>query len=128
MAILIKKIGGRKYAYLAYRQGEKVVHKYLGPASNLQVMQKMQEMAKEKEIPDKFSTLFWDTEPSGIDLKKNSRYVIERVLEMGGLDAVQWIQRIYPTKTIIEICNTSRKISRKSKNFWNIWFGCEYAY
>lgn len=128
MAILIKKISGRKYAYLAYRQGEKVVHKYLGPASNPQVMQKMRETAEEKEIPDKFSALFWDTAPSRIDLKKNSRYVIERVLEIGGLDAVQWLQRMYPTKLIIEICNTSRKISQKSKNFWMIWFGYKYAH
>ncbi|HCY19792.1 MAG TPA: hypothetical protein DHU69_08600 [Deltaproteobacteria bacterium] len=126
MAILIKKIGGREYAYLAYRQGKKVVHKYLGPASNPQVMQKMRETAEGKEVPDKFLSLFWDTAPSSIDLKTNSRYVIERVLEIGGLDAVQWLQRIYPTKIIIEICNTSRKISHKSKNFWRIWFGYTY--
>ncbi|HBR18179.1 MAG TPA: hypothetical protein DD725_11355 [Deltaproteobacteria bacterium] len=123
MAILVKKIGGRKYAYLAYRHGKKVVHKYLGTASNPEVMQKMQEMAKEKEIPDKFSTLFWDTAPSRIDLKKNSRYVIERVLEIGGLNAVQWIQRIYPTRLIIEVCESSRKVSERSKNFWRIWLG-----
>ena len=86
----------------------------------------MRETAEGKEVPDKFLSLFWDTAPSSIDLKTNSRYVIERVLEIGGLDAVQWLQRIYPTKIIIEICNTSRKISHKSKNFWRIWFGYTY--
>lgn len=128
MAILIKKISGKEYAYHAYRQGEKVVHKYLGPASNPEVMQKMQETAEEKEIPDKFSALFWDTDPSSIDLKKNSRYVIERILEMGSMDAVQWLQRIYPTRLIIEVCEYSRKVSERSKNFWRIWFGYKYAY
>ena len=128
MAILIKKIGGREYAYLAYRQGEKVVHKYLGPASDTQVMQKVQELAAEKRIPDKFFSLFWDAEPSSIDLKKNSRYVIERILEMGSMDAVQWLQRIYPTRLIIEVCESSRKVSERSKNFWRIWFGYKYAH
>ena len=128
MAILIKKISGKEYAYLAYRQGKKVVHKYLGTASDARVIQKVQELSAEKEIPDKFLSLFWDTAPSSIDLKTNSRYVIERVLEIGGLDAVQWLQRIYPTKLIIEICNTSRKISQKSKDFWRIWFGCKCSY
>jgi len=127
MAILIKKIGSKKYAYRAYRQGGKVVHKYLGPASDMQVMQKVQEFAAEKKIPDKFFSLFWDAETSSIGIKKNARYIIERVLEMGSMDAVQWIQRTYPTRLIIEVCESSRKISQKSKNFWRIWFGCNHA-
>lgn len=128
MAILVKKISGRNYAYLAYRSGAKVVHKYLGPASNRQVARKALELSAEKRIPDNISTLFWDTDSSAINLRKDSRYVIERVLEMGGISAVQWIQRIYPTRRIMEICETSRKISQKSKNFWMIWFGYSYAY
>lgn len=128
MAILIKKIGSKKYAYLAYRQGEKVVHKYLGPASDAQVARKVREFAAEKEIPDKFLPLFWDAKPSGIDLRKNSGYVIERVLEIGGMDAVQWAQRIYPTRLIVEVCESSRKVSHKSKKFWRIWFGYKHAY
>ena len=128
MAILIKKIGGKEYAYRAYRQGGKVVHKYLGPASDTQVIQKMQEFAAEKKIPDKFFPLFWDVEPSSIGIKKNARYIIERVLEMGSMDAVQWIQRIYATRLIIEVCESSRKVSERSKNFWRIWFGYKYAH
>ena len=123
MAILIKKIGGKEYAYRAYRQGGKVVHKYLGPASDTEVMQKVQEFSSEKQIPAQFFPLFWDARPSDIDLKKNSIYIIERVLEIGGLDAIQWLQKIYPTRLIMEICESSRKVSQKSKNFWRIWFG-----
>lgn len=128
MAILIKKIGGKEYAYHAYRQGGKVVHKYLGHASDTQVMEKVQELAAEKRIPDKFLSLFWDAEPSSIGIKKNARYIIERVLEMGGMDAIRWLQRIYPTRLIIEVCESSRKVSARSKNFWRIWFGYKYAH
>lgn len=88
---------------------------------------KMYKFAAEKRIPDKFIALFWDAEPSAIDIKKNARYIIERVLEMGGMDAIQWLQRIYPTKIIIEVCESSRKVSLKSRNFWRIWFGYKYA-
>ncbi|MBI3398169.1 MAG: hypothetical protein HY026_02910 [Deltaproteobacteria bacterium] len=128
MAILIKKISGKEYMYHAYRQGGKVVHKYLGPASDMQVMQKVQEFAAEKRIPDKFLLLFWDAEPSSIGIKKNARYIIERVLEVGGMDAVQWLQRIYATRLIVEVCESSRKVSERSKNFWRIWFGYKYAH
>lgn len=122
MSIVIKD---NKYAYLAYRSGKKVVHKYLGLLSSPEVAGKIRELGDEKRVPEKFHYLFWDTAPDKIDLRKNARYIIERVLETGGLDALQWIQRRYPTKLIIETLETSRKISVKSKNFWRIWFNAD---
>ncbi|MEW5814378.1 MAG: hypothetical protein AB1798_03145 [Spirochaetota bacterium] len=122
---MIKKIGGKKYAYLAYRLGKKVVHKYLGPASNKEVISKIEELRSEKKVPKKYYPLFWDTSPAEINVNKNARYVIERVLEIGDLNALQWLQRIYPTRMIMEVCEGSRKVSAKSKNFWEIWFGVQ---
>ncbi|WKZ32816.1 MAG: hypothetical protein QY316_13055 [Thermodesulfobacteriota bacterium] len=77
---------------------------------------------KETAVPSEFYSLFWDVDPEKIDLEKNARYVIERVLELGDLKALKWIQMLYPTGLIVEILKTSRKISPKSKNFWTIWF------
>ena len=96
MSILTKTIGKKKYAYLAYRSGKKVVHKYLGPVSNPDVVSKIEELRSEKKIPKKLTAFFWDTNPEKIDLKANSRYVIERIMESGNMDAFEWIQRIYP--------------------------------
>lgn len=124
MSLIIKD---KKYAYLAYRSGNKVVHKYLGLISKPEVAQKIKELKREKSVPEEFYYLFWDTDPKKINLKKNSRYVIEKVLEMGSFDALQWVQRIYPTNLIIETLEVSRKITTKSKNFWTIWFNKEYA-
>ncbi len=104
-----------------------MVHKYLGPVSNPEVAQKIKDLKMEKTVPEEFYYLFWDTDPKKIDLKKNARYVIEKVLEMGNFDAFQWVQRIYPTKLIIETLEISRKITPKSKNFWSVWFNKEYA-
>lgn len=77
---------------------------------------------KTSPVPDEFYYLFWDTKPGKIDLRKNARYVIERVLENGDLRSLKWIQMIYPTRLIIETLKASRKISPRSKNFWTIWF------
>ncbi len=115
-------IKNKKYAYLAYRSGKRVIHKYLGVVSDPEVAEKIKELGRERCVPQKFHHLFWDTDPEKIDLRKNSRYVIERVLEAGGLDSLLWIQRVYPTGLIIETLEISRKISPKSKNFWRIWF------
>ena len=108
---------------MAYRSGKKVVQKYLGPVSDPRVAERITGLESEKRVPERFYSLFWDTDPSKIDLKRNARYVIERILEMGRLDAVEWLQRIYPTRLIIETCEASRKISERSRNFWRIWFG-----
>lgn len=128
MSIVLKKIGKRKYAYLAYRSGQRVVHQYLGPASDPAVAAKRAALEDKKWIPEQFSTLFWDVDPRKIDVRRHARYIIERVLETGGLEAVEWIQRLYPTSRIIETCETSRKVSPKSRNFWEIWFGVSHAY
>jgi len=125
MSIIIKK---KKYAYLAYRSGKKVVHKYLGILSNPDVVRKIEELDKERRVPEKFHYLFWNTDPKRIDLKINARYVIERVLELGGLDALRWLQRNYPTRHIIETLEISRKITPKSRNFWTIWFKDSHAF
>ena len=122
MSIVVKKIGSKKYAYSAFRRGNKVVHQYMGSVSDQKVAQKIERLKAEKHIPKNFHALFWDVDPRTIHIRKNAIYIIERVLEMGDLDALQWIQRLYPTKLIIETCEMSRKISPKSKKFWEIWF------
>lgn len=127
MSIVIKVIGNKKYAYLAFRRGNKVIHKYMGPVSDREVAKNIKKTKEEKQVPKRFHAFFWDTNPLKIDIRRNATYVIERVLEMGDLDALYWIQRIYPTKQIIETYEVSRKISLKSKNFWKIWFKSTYA-
>jgi hypothetical protein len=122
MSIVIKKIHNKKYAYIAYRDGKKVAQKYLGPVSAPEVAEKIRKLKAEKRIPERFYSLFWDTDPQKVDIRKNARYIIERVLEAGRLDALTWVQRLYPTNLIIETCEISRKVSSKSKNFWRIWF------
>ncbi len=123
MSVVVKKIGNRQYAYLAYRNGSKVVHRYLGALSDRKVREKIRVLENEKEIPERFAYLFWDADVSKIQLHRNARYIIEKVLEFGDLDALWWVQLIYPSRKIVETCETSRKISEQSKNFWSIWFG-----
>lgn len=122
MAITVKTIHGKRYAYAAYRLGEKVVHKYLGPMSKPEVNAAIAEIESWKTIPEALRPLFWDTDAAKIDIKKNSRYIVERILELGNMNALSWLERLYPARKIIEVLKTSRKISKKSKNFWEVWF------
>ena len=127
MAIITKKIGKREYAYLVSREGKRVVHRYLGTARD----PKVERLATIKEvtasIPARFRTLFWDTSLDNVNLKSHGRYVMEKVLEFGDLDAFEWLRDVYPGWQIKETLLLSRTLSEKSRNFWTIWFGGDDA-
>ncbi|HDZ62015.1 MAG TPA: hypothetical protein ENH40_02580 [Nitrospirae bacterium] len=127
MAVITKRIGRNKYAYLAVREGKKVVHKYLGPINNPHIVKMILEVKEISTIPERFRFLFWDTSLSNIHIKRNARYIIERVLELGDMDALNWLQKVYTVHNIISVLSLSKVISGKSKNFWMIWFGAEDA-
>jgi len=127
MGVITKKIGRNRYAYLVKREGEKVVHKYLGHADNPRVVRMLSDLKETSSVPERFRSLFWDTSLKNIHLRKNARYIIERVLELGDMEAVEWLQRVYTVQEIIDVLNISRAISEKTRQFWLIWFGVRNA-
>ena len=64
-------------------------------------------------------SLFWDTNPDKIDLQKNARYVIERVLEFGHLNEISWLFKTYSKSKIKQTMDLPRsQLSPKSKSLW----------
>jgi hypothetical protein len=63
---------------------------------------------------------FWDTEIEKIDIQKNRDYVIERILEVGDGAAVRWLFAMYPLEDIKRTLASSRTLSRKSRNYWEL--------
>ena len=123
MNLITKKIANREYSYLVFREGKKVVHKYLGPANNPEVVKLALYKEEVSTIPERMRYLFWDTSLSKVHIKRNTRYIIERVLEFGDMYALEWLQRVYPARTIADVIFLSRIITEKSRNFWMLWFG-----
>ncbi|SRR6266511_397955 len=127
MAIITKKIGKRDYAYLVSREGKRVVHRYLGAARDAKVARLAAVREETLSVPERFRTLFWDTALENINLKSHGRYVMEKVLEFGDLDAFEWLRDVYPGWQIKETLLLSRTLPEKSRNFWTIWFGVNDA-
>ncbi len=127
MSIVTKKIGKKEYAYLVIREGKKVVHRYLGPAESPQVRKMVSDRKETSAVPERLRPLFWDTNLKNIHIKRNARYIIERVLELGEMDAVKWLQSVYPVQTILDVMNISRAVTERSRNFWKLWFGARDA-
>jgi len=127
MAVILKKIGSRSYAYLAVREGGRVVHRYIGAADGARSKRMMSEYREASTVPETIHGLFWDADPSDLQLRRHSRYIIERILLLGDLDAVAWLQRAYRVRRILEVARTSRALDERSRSFWLLWFGGEIA-
>jgi hypothetical protein len=127
MAVITKKIKSRSYSYLVNREGQKVVHRYLGPSDDPTVERIMLNQKETSAVPERFRVLFWDTNLENIHVRKNARYIIERMLEYGNVDALNWLQRVFTVHSILNVLFTSRGLSEKSRIFWEIWFGVDDA-
>jgi hypothetical protein len=68
-------------------------------------------------------SLFWDVEQ--VDLRKNERFVIERILQYGTEDDFCWAKKIYGLERIKEGFLKSRSLDDKSYNFWRQYFNLE---
>ena len=65
-------------------------------------------------------TLFWDTNLNNIDLKKNARYVIERVLDFGNDEEVRWLWGFYDKNQIKDVTEKSRSLRPSTKKLWTL--------
>jgi len=74
-------------------------------------------------IPSSFNKYFWDVKPEGIDLKKNSSYVAERILELGDFKELDWLLKVYGKEFLRQVVKESRNLSLKSANFYSLYFG-----
>lgn len=63
--------------------------------------------------------LFWDVDPAKIDLEKNSRYVIERILDFGHDDEARWMWRYYDHSLIRDTVNNSRALRAETRPLWS---------
>ena len=83
-------------------------------------------MAEQKEKIELRQSLFWDVDPTKIDVDKNDRYVIERILDFGDEGELAWMNRYYPESTIRDVVVKSRVLLDKSRDFWSLVYSQWY--
>jgi len=99
----------------------------MGPINAPDVIAQMAEIERAKSVPSRLFRFFWDVDPKTLNVSRHSRFIIERILDVGDLDAFWWAQKQYPTALLIEVSLTSRRLSERSKQFWKIWFRGKYV-
>lgn len=73
-------------------------------------------------IPRKLYRLFWDVRPEDLHKENDAFFIIERLLETGDDAAIRWVLTSYPEETIAHVVRNSRRLSRKTARFWQLFF------
>ena len=75
-------------------------------------------------IPLEHAWLFWDVDPAAIDLARDRRYVLGRVLEKGRLTDVRWAVAQYGLDGVREFFRAGAhpEVSRLTRAFWRAFF------
>lgn len=70
-------------------------------------------------LPDFLKPYFWDVDFSSLDTYKNSVYIINRLLDKGGLRAAKWIEKTFSPELIKQTLCTRRDFSLRNASFWS---------
>lgn len=71
-------------------------------------------------IPEEFKKYFWDVSLDELSFEKHLRFITERFLNYGDLQAIKWIFSCTTKESIKSIVKTSRNLNVKTKNYWQI--------
>jgi len=74
-----------------------------------------------QQFPQYIMQYFWGDNLQELNLIKNKKYIIQVLLDQGDQKAIQWLLSTIDKKTIKTLLPTLR-LSKKSMNFWNIYF------
>ena len=73
---------------------------------------------KRREIIPFRQSLFWDVDTKTIDLEKNAKYIIERILEFGNDEEVRWMWSYYSSELIHDVVENRRGLRSTVRPLW----------
>ncbi len=77
------------------------------------------------KLPGFLKKYFWEVDFDSLNFNKSESYIITRILEYGDIPAIRWLFRNTSSEKIREVILTSRNLSKKSANFWGIFFNLD---
>jgi len=77
-------------------------------------------------LPDYIARLLWQVDPGQIDLDAHRDYVLERVMQRGGWDAMRWLRRTYSPETMADFLRRrGARLPPRERAYWSLAAGVE---
>ena len=77
-------------------------------------------IAERTALPESFAKYFWDCNFNELVMEEYHQFIVERILNFGDDAALQWLLQHTDKNTIKNIVKNSRKLTPKTKKFWQI--------
>jgi hypothetical protein len=122
MSITIRKTGNREYAYVAHRDGARMVQSYIGPLTRPEVRRRVDAAQRATTMPLHTMRLFAGVDPSALSLQRDAAAIIACLLEQGDLEDLRWLVHVYPVSAIVDVLLSEKGLSARAHNFWIMWF------
>ena len=122
MSITIRKTGNKEYAYMAHRDGARMVQSYIGPLTRPEVRRRVDAAQRATTMPLHTMRLFTGVDPSALSLQRDAASIIACLLEQGDLEDLSWLVHVYPVSAIVDVLLSEKGLSERARNFWIMWF------
>ncbi len=73
-----------------------------------------------QKLPPFLAPLFWEYDPTAIDLDRHAYCIMARIMERGPWDAMQWLLRRYSRQQLVDFLRQRGKdiLPPRELNFW----------
>jgi len=122
MSIIIRKTGNREYAYVAHRDGARMVQSYIGPLARPEVRRRVEAAQRATTMPLHTVRLFAGVDAGTLHLQRDAAVIITSLLERGDMEDLRWLAYVYPTRAIIDVVLSAKGLPPRARNFWMVWF------
>ncbi|MBI2896152.1 MAG: hypothetical protein HYY06_21520 [Deltaproteobacteria bacterium] len=84
-------------------------------------------LAVATDPPDSVLRLFWDVDPSTVDIDRHRDYVIERVMARGGWSAMCWLRRVYAKEALADFLQRrgASRLAPRDLAYWALIAGLD---
>jgi hypothetical protein len=122
MSITIRKTGNKEYAYMAHRDGARMVQSYIGPLTRPEVRRRVDAAQRATTMPLHTMRLFAGVDPSALQLQRDAAAIIACLLEQGDLEDLRWLAYVYPVSAVVDVVLSAKSLPSRARNFWMVWF------
>ena len=93
------------------------IHPPDGERAKIEAVKSLQEILEQYRID-----AFWDTPLDSIDPTIHKDFIIERLLQYGGMDGIRRMLANWGADPIRRVVMNSRNLSRMTATFWSVYF------
>jgi len=122
MSIIIRKTGNREYAYVAHRDGARMVQSYIGPLARPEVRRRVEVAQRATMMPVHTMRLFAAVDPGALHLQRDAVAIIACLMDRGDVEDLRWLVYVYPASVIVDVLLSEKGLSARTRNFWMVWF------